>query len=143
MPGPTTLLQPSGLGGVASVQPIADPTSQALRTSWRPLEYLHGTTLLGHYRAVSISGAVNSMTNGVLAHLWWNDINDRRIVITRLGCSIAVTAAVTTATPQDVAVKIFRGATAAGSGSGSSTLAATVAKSGVMKNTMQKSLLLT
>lgn len=98
-----------------------DITYQAIRTSARPIE--HGAN--GHYRAVTFSGAVNSISGaGILASLWWNDPT-RKFVLTRLAMNIEVLTAITAAPVFDAAAFVTRGITAASSGSGSSTLTGT------------------
>ncbi len=97
---------------------LVDSTFQAGRTSTRPLEY--GT--LGHYRAVTFSGAVNTISAaGILASLWWADAT-RFFVLERLSMQLEVLTAITAAPVFDAQAFVFRGATAASSGSGSSVL---------------------
>jgi hypothetical protein len=105
-----------------------EPTWDAARVALRPLDYAHLGQLLGHYRAISMSGACTlSSAGGILASLRWLDTNavPRFLVLLRLGVQIEILGAITTAAPFDVASYIFRGATGNASGSGSTTLTLT------------------
>lgn len=115
-----------------------DPTFQAGRVSIRPLEFkdTNSGQLLGHYQAVTFSGAAASIgagTAGILASLWWADAT-RYFVLTRLAIDIEVITAVTAAPLFDVQAFIFRGATGASAGTGSSTLSLTGNNQKVRKN---------
>lgn len=99
-----------------------DPTHLASRVSVRPLEYKNGSQILGHYRAVTFSGAVASISAaGILASLRWADAS-RYFVLQRLAANIEVLTAITTAPVFDLAAFVFRGSTGNATGSGSSTL---------------------
>jgi hypothetical protein len=98
-----------------------DSIYDAVRTSNRPLDH-NG---YGHYRAVTYSGAAAGLTAGqIISSLWWKDTS-RKFVLTRLAMNIEVLTAITTACVFDAQAFVTRGITAASSGAGSSTLAAT------------------
>lgn len=108
--------------GVGS-EMIIDPTFSAPRVSIRPLEYTQsGGTVLGHYRAVGLSGAVNTISAaGILNSLRWAD-SSRLFVLLRLSAQAWVASAITATATIDLQAFIFRGSTSNASGSGSSTV---------------------
>lgn len=113
------------VGGVGGYVQEVDPTFLAARYSLRPLDYNMNGYSGGGYRAVSFSGAVNTISAaGILASLRWADAS-RTFKLLRLAVVTHISSAVTTATPIDVQAFLFRGSTGNASGSGSSTLTMT------------------
>lgn len=93
-----------------------DLTHNAVRTSNRPVESI------GQYRAITHSGACASLSAGdIIASLWWADAT-RFFKLNRLAMNLTVLSNITAAPVFDAEAFVFRGATAASSGSGSSTL---------------------
>lgn len=116
------LYGPSGVTNTPQTAALVDPSFGAIRTSVRPLEYQYPGTVLGHYRAVAFSGAVNTISAaGILQSIRWVSSN-ALMVLERYSVITEITAAITVAAPIDIAAFVFRGASAASSGSGSTTL---------------------
>jgi hypothetical protein len=130
MPSATTYIsQVSDANAPAGGVPqIIDPSGGA-RINLRPLDYTISpnptAAVLGHYRAITFSGACNTITAGlILASLRWADPS-RLFVLTRLAMAIEVLTAITAAPVFDAQAFIFRGSTGNASGSGSSVLTMT------------------
>lgn len=106
-----------------------DKTFSAERVSIRPLDY--GTSIgnvLGHYRAVTFSGAAAVLSaTDILASLWWADPT-RFFVLERLAMNIEVLTAITIAPVFDAQAFVFRGATGASAGTSSTVLSGTAPK---------------
>jgi hypothetical protein len=101
---------------------FVDPTWNASRSAFKPIDYAMLGQVLGHYRVVSKSGATLGLAaSAVLASLRWVDAT-RFFVLLRLAAQAYVTVQTTTATPIDLASYVFRGSTGNSSGTGSSTI---------------------
>jgi len=106
-----------GGGSVQAGVPMAvDPLFQAARFSPRPFDYAQLGQVLGHYRAVLITGTTVSIgAAGILAYLRWSDPS-RYFVLVRLQAQALVASTITTGVQVDVGAYVARGSTAAGSG---------------------------
>ena len=99
--------------GVGTQVQKVDPSQMAARVSLRPLEWADPNfgTLLGHYRAVLVSGATNSLAAAaVLASLRWAPNN--YFVLLRLAMWAGIQTALTAvADMNEVNAFVFRGST--------------------------------
>ncbi len=105
-------------GGVVAPGPelIVDPSFGAARVSIRPLEYVQGGTVLGHYRVAAPTGAFAGAAAG--SAIWsfrWTDTKSYAVLL-RIDVGLVITTAFTTAQALDVDAIIQRAFTVADSG---------------------------
>ncbi len=77
----------------------------------RPLSYVSGATVLGHYAVAQRSGAIVATIGaaGILGSMRWAPSISAYLVLMRLKASATFSAAVTTATEMTLQAKIVRG----------------------------------
>jgi hypothetical protein len=89
------LYGPNGLPLTPQTPVIVDPSFGAIRESIRPLEYSYPNALLGHYRVVATTSAIQPSANANMAALRWapSTLTQAMFVLLRLRVSFAVAAA--------------------------------------------------